>query len=109
MDAQSQITAATVLNVYFIRHKPTGNYIPTMKGARGGSHYEPMPATKRFPRVFFNRQSAISFLGQWLRGKFKEDRTPDWETGEIDGGLDIEPVPTRIKSEMEIICRKIVL
>lgn len=98
---------STTIAVFLIRHTPSGAFIPQVFG-RGGSYYEPAAHTEKPPRIFFSHHAARSFLGQWLRGKHSEDRKPDYE-GNIDGAIEVEPVPTRIRAEMEIIERSIAL
>ena len=52
------------IDLYGIRHKPTGNWIPPRNG-KGGSYDEPKPGT---PRLFLGMRAAQSFLSQWLKG-----------------------------------------
>jgi hypothetical protein len=90
--------------VYFIRHKPTGYYLPepTGFGGRGGSHTEPADPEVTRPRLFRSRRAATNALGQWLRGKHVRWFCVDQFTGEYDEGVDIKPVSSRKAEDMEI-------
>lgn len=86
---------------FFIRHKPTGFYIPNSNGGKGlrdrkSSAVEPMP--QKFARVFQTKHAATSFLNQWVKGihSYKEDYF-----GEID--FKITPVASRKREDMEIV------
>ena len=92
--------------VWFIRHKPTGFYLPLPKGGgRGGSYVEPTDPTIEPPRVFFSERAAISALGMWLLGKFYENRAyashESTSYDDVDRG--VIPVPTRKREEMDIV------
>lgn len=92
--------------LYAIRQKTTGFYIPEPNGrmGRGGSHVEPVDAATSRPRTFVTQLAARNFLSQWLRGKHTISRTKDWETGHWEeDAVEVTPVPTRIKEDMEII------
>lgn len=94
------------MTFWFIRHKPSGHYLPEPAGrlGRGGSHVEPTAFNSQPPRVFTTERSAKSALTAWLRGKFVRSGSRDWETGiwEEDD-LECIPVPSRKREEMEII------
>lgn len=97
------------MKLFFIRHKPTGNYLPEPTGrmGRGGSHVEPTPASEKQPRLFTSKLSASRALGQWLRGKVHHKSGYDsWSNEYYEENL-LEPIPNRIKSEMEIIEKEI--
>lgn len=93
------------LSLFLIRHNPTGFYLPEPAGrmGRGGSHVEPVDAASERPRIFPSKLSATRALAQWLRGKHHRDWHADWETGDVEDGVSIEPVPSRKRDEMEIV------
>lgn len=86
-----------------VRHIPTGKMIPQpYHRQKGGSSYlEPEEPWKHPPRLFRNQASARSFLSIWLKGRVITNNDRE-NTG-------YQPVPSRIKEEMEIIPLKLVL
>ena len=95
-----------MIEVYAVRQKSTGLFIPRLKTGRrrGGSHLE--PTDKREPRIFHNKQAAKAFLGNWLRG-VAITRTSDY-----DGDVFTEVLrrPHRKREDMEIVrleCREV--
>lgn len=66
------------INLYAIRHKPTGGYLPAPqgRGGRGGSHMEPTVFTGNqgkngvIPRVWATEKAAKAALWHWLQGKY---------------------------------------
>lgn len=104
----------SVITFWFVRHKPSGGYLPEPAGrmGRGGSHVEPVvhtedPATT--PRVFTTKRSATNALSSWLRGKVYHSSGYDGWDNEYYEGTDLVPVPSRKKDEMEIISVELVL
>lgn len=97
-----------VLVLWFIRHKPSGGYLPEPAGrmGRGGSHVEP----SRFlpPRVFQTKKSAVNALSMWLKGKFTASRGRDWD-GEYYEDLLVVAVVGRVRADMEIVEKEITL
>lgn len=97
-----------VIDLYAIRHRPTGGWIPARRG-RGGSHDEPTLGV--LPRLFPSIHSATSFLSQWLLGKHVRHVTHGTHSGVVFGSFGdgddeevvIKPVPSRKKEEMEIV------
>lgn len=104
------------MKIFFIRHKPTGHYIPEPEGrnGRGGSHLEPSP-DKDKARIFRSERSAKIFLSSWLKGKYVADRGysdghpgNDWERDYYED-VSIVPVSSRVREDMEIIEKEIIL
>lgn len=104
------------MKLYFIRHIPTGHYLPEPKGrnGRGGSHLEPSP-DKDDARIFRSLLSAKRFLGTWLKGKYVCNRgysdghpDNDWERDYYEE-ISVIPVTSRIREDMEIIEKDIIL
>lgn len=94
------------MNLYFIRHKPTGHYMPEPMGrqGRGGSHTEP-DADKNKARIFRTERSAKMALSMWLKGKFYADRGGyDYDFYE---DITVVPVTERNRDEMEIVKKKV--
>ncbi len=90
-----------MIELWVIRHKPTGGFLPEpkySKRGRGGALYEPSTTDK--PRLFRTERGAKNALTAWLQGKWHWTLT-SWEDGE--GSLDIKPVPSRLREEMEIV------
>jgi hypothetical protein len=106
-------------DVFAIRHKPTGAFMPSRMfragSGRGWTHWDPNDATAggyggfdKNPRVFFTRKSANKALGAWLAGPWEKTRVDegDWVTGYTT--FDGPPVPftpkvPRLSAEMEIV------
>lgn len=90
------------MKVFAVRQKSTGLFIPRLANGqrRGGSHLEPSNA--REPRIFHNRLAARTFLSNWLRGIFENNRSIGLD-GEEDYGLKITKQPHRNKDDMEIV------
>lgn len=103
-----------IIKYYFIRHNPTGYFLPEPTGrmGRGGSHVEPTNPGERMPRLFHSKLSAQRALSSWLRGRVHHrcGYSHDWEGNRDDyEENEIEKVPSRKKEEMEIIEREITL
>ena len=102
------------MKLYFIRHIPTGHFIPRPHGmnGRGGSHLEPRE-NKQDARIFYSERSAKIFLTTWLKGKVHAHRQiidghpgNDW-TPDYKEDLRTYPVASRIREDMEIIEKEI--
>jgi hypothetical protein len=95
------------MQLYAIRHKPTGGFLPPPKNrnGRGGSHVEPEVGC--VPRIFPTERAAKSALGQWLLGKFEHH----WIGDEFGGEeiLTVVPQPHRKREEMEIVPVQLIL
>lgn len=96
------------MKLYFIKHKPTGYYLPEPVGrmGRGGSHTEPDPDSNN-ARIFRTPRAAKNALTAWLRGKVVAHRGmssggPDFYA-EYYEDLELVPVPSRKREEMEIV------
>ena len=90
----------TTMELYLIRHMPSGGYLPapeTMSG-RGGSRMVPTPAEKRPPRLFRSYRAAQSALAMWLKGEFVREHSFDGEDR-----VRVQSRPNRKKDEMEIV------
>lgn len=93
---------STEIQMFAIKHVPTGNYLPMgpRQNGRGGTLREPEPVEWRnLPRFFDSPLSASKALKCWLRGKYgvsHEDYGTEWN------GV-ITPVPSRISEDMEIV------
>ena len=97
-----------MMQMYAIRHNPTGHYLGDPKG-RGGSHMEPEPPTEiRPPRLFHTEHAAKTALGHWLRGKVTVGRHRDYY-GEADEHWHLEPVESRKRAEMSVVPVSLVL
>jgi hypothetical protein len=90
------------MNVFAIRHKPSGLFLPPPFGrsGRGGSHSEP---AEGLPRIFLERRRAEFALRAWLQGKYVRTFIPSNEFGGEEDRVDLEPQPHRKAEEMEIV------
>lgn len=105
------------MNVYALRHKPTGKFMPVRMSrgsARGWSHWEPTDDKDVFdksPRVFFTLKSAQNALVQYCLGVHRRDAGWDnhWEAPEYSDVtfLDAPKVP-RKREDFEIITYELV-
>jgi len=103
------------IEVYVIRHVPSGKYLPARKNRRGFSNDEPEEnGGKLGPRVFVTYSSACKALTAWLMGIHVAKR----DSGRMGRGLfaevdddyeewvEVVPQPHRKRAEMEIVpCR----
>ena len=97
------------INLYAIRHKPTGGYLPAPqgRGGRGGSHMEPMVFTGNqgkygvIPRVWATEKAAKAALWHWLQGKYVAYRYSSYDDFEEE--IDVLPQPHRKEADMEIV------
>lgn len=101
------------MRLFFIRHIPSGKYLPmpTGRNGRGGSHVE--PDIPEHARIFRSQRSAKITLNAWLKGKWIAERgydpgTPD-RGDEYYEDIHIVPQPERNAADMEIIERSITL
>lgn len=105
------------MNLYAIRHRPTGKMMPARmfkQSGAGWSWWEPdenrpgyLPHDQN-PRLFYTKQSAQNALSQWLRGPLAK-RTVSMHTSYSDFGDEesvivtrAEPA-TRVRGDMEIV------
>lgn len=101
------------MKLWFVRHKPTGHYIPEPKGrnGRGGSFLEPS-SNKDDARIFRSELSAKRFIGAWLKGQYHHSSSVGYDyEGNPDYYEDVSivPVPSRIREDMKIIMKEIIL
>ena len=91
------------MKVYAVRQKSTGLFIPRLETGkrRGGSWLE--PSSEREPRFFHNRRAALSFLGNWLQGIFKNEHHEYPLEGYVEAYAVPVKQPHRKKEDMEIV------
>lgn len=93
-------------DVYAIRQKSTGLYIPeTERGRRWGGSYQE-PSSDRPPRLFQNKKNAVNFLSQWLLGHHKKHIKYFGE--DVKESHEIIFQPHRKKDDMEVVRLKLV-
>jgi len=104
------------MDLFFIRQKSTGFYMPMPLGrqGRGGSHMEP-DADSSKARIFRTERAAKIALNTWCKGKFVADRYTDhghpgndWEVDYVEN-ISVVPVPSRSLDDMEVVKRTVVL
>ena len=103
------------MEVYSIRHIPTGRFMPYRMHrsyTRGWSYWGPLQPHEYdgMPRIFFTRRAAINALSMWLHGVWKNDTTCSGEYGE---DISVETVPfapaqPRHRNEMEIVVMELI-
>ena len=105
------------MNVYTIRHKATGKFMPARmsRGSnRGWSHWEPTDDKHVFdksPRMFFSLKSAQNAIVQYCLGVHKREAGWDnhWETPEYsDVTMVFNPPVPRNRDDFEIITYELV-
>lgn len=99
-------------DVFAIRHKPTGKWMPARlnKSPGGWSYWEPTSddeAHDANPRIFYTLRSAQNALTAWLMGEHsrKQGVSVDWEgipDGYDDHIVNAPPIPRR-RDDMEIV------
>lgn len=89
------------IEMFAIRHMPTGHYLPPGRGnnGRGSTYCEPVAVSViSLPRLFHSKGAAERALRAWCKGV--------WE-GERDDGYsyvgNIRPVASRKFADMEIV------
>jgi hypothetical protein len=89
--------------MFAIRHSPTGLYLPRIQ-SRGSTHREPTVQLKD-ARLFHRERDAKGFLTTWLQGKQTQKEGPSsYESFTNDDvWIEVEPVPTRKREDMEIV------
>lgn len=87
------------MNLFAIRHKPSGGFLPWNNriSKRGGTWVD--PSTTLPPRFFYTRRAAVLALRAWLSGKMTY--SVDYDTNAVD--LSILPDPNRKAEDMEIV------
>lgn len=83
---------------FAIRHKPSGNFLPITTR----NHTASEPTADCVPRLFDSKRSATSALSRWLEGIWSISFSTGWD-GEAEVDWEPEPVPTRFKSDMEVV------
>lgn len=91
------------MQVWAIRQKSTGYYLPILKGRAGGSWLEPTPDC--LPRLFTSERNAKLALRAWLEGHWKTVSTmSSYENFDYDDiELTIVPVQGRSAEDMEVV------
>ena len=94
------------INVYAIRHKPTGHYLPGSgrQGAIKPCDVEPADPTEEKPRLWNSSRQAHSALTHWLKGRFRTYHDED--------GPYTVPVPMaapRRREDMEVVPLELIL
>ncbi len=89
---------------YIIRHKESHWVIPGefLKG-KGSSWLELADPELHMPRLFRTRKGAVSFIGQWCRGRMRVKGFSYAENPEGGAYVDVEPVRSRKKEDLEIV------
>ncbi len=92
------------MDVYTIRHKPSGGFLPEIAGTRGYTHTEPV--THLPPRLFVAARDAQVALTWWLKGITSVTR--GWteiafEGREYDESWHLQEMPNRKADDMEIV------
>lgn len=90
-------------NVFAVRQKSTGRYLPAPTGRSGGSYAEPTALLP--PRIFKNHHSAACYMRAWLQGHFKMVSFPSSHESfyHDDVELQVTPVEGRSADDMEVV------
>ena len=100
------------MDVFAIKHKPTGKWMPTRlnKIYGGWSYWEPTSQDRAHDenrRLFFTRRSAQNALTAWLMGEHRRESgtTYDWEgiRDDYDHHIIEKPKVPRLREDMEIV------
>ena len=86
------------MQVFAIKHKPTGGFLPETGG--GYTHSE--PCTYLIPRLFTTKKGACCALTWWLKGWTSVAHTRDY-FGEYDETWQTEHILERKAADMEVI------
>lgn len=106
------------MNVYALRHKPTGKFMPARMSrgsARGWSHWEPTDDKHVFdksPRLFFTMKAAHNAMVQYCLGVHRRHHEPATNFWDDPGGEDFVeiqlPLIPRSRDDFEIITYELV-
>ena len=97
------------MQIFAIRHKPTGKFIPSKMsrngGSRGWSHWSPgiRDGFGDAPRIFDSEIKAKRALSAWLRGEYEVN---DYDYGHYRNTLK-QPKGQRNVEDMEIVVAEI--
>lgn len=91
-----------VMELFAIRHIPSGLFLPHRHQKKGYTHDDPKEG---MPRLFTRRSSATAALRCWLQGEWSDKGTVDSYTGEWDysGPEPTKKRPDRKANEMEVV------
>lgn len=93
------------MNVYAVKHIPTGLFMPQRNQARGSSNWTPgLPDSDHettHMRIFPTMQAARCAMHSWLRGRVQVSRGGYGEDYEED--MKIIKDPTRRKQDVEVM------
>lgn len=102
-----------VFEVFAIRHKPTGRFMPIRMfrtSSRGFSYWEPTETRPgylpydRNPRLFYSRQSAINAITMWSMGQWENAPTACGPFDEPERELaPMQPDVDRRRDDLEIV------
>lgn len=92
------------MQLFAIRHKPTGFFLPQHKGRAGGSWIEPTESA--LPKLFHEERHAKGFLTTWLRGGVTAREYQTFE-GNYDVDIVETPQPHRRREDMEIVALRL--
>lgn len=88
------------IEMFAIRHIPTGFYLRTLGAGRGMTLREPEEVNARqLPRMFVEYKTASRALQAWLRGKYLPEHDDDYGRS----WSKIQKVLTRKAEDMEIV------
>lgn len=93
------------MKYYAIKHKPTGLFMPQMRG--GFSYWEPK-GKQLPPRLFATHRDAANALTCWVNGRYSrllatESEGPWGPTYEVVNGTVPEPDITRKRDDLQIV------
>jgi hypothetical protein len=99
------------MDVYAIRHKPSGEFMPVRmsRTSRGGWSYWREPGNTPYdatPRLFPTKQGAINALSSWMQGRWVHEYTGGSFECPDDGYYETvpeEPKSPRVREGMEIV------
>lgn len=93
------------MKYYAIKHKPTGLFMPQMRG--GFSYWEPKGEPQP-PRLFATRRAAANALTCWANGRYAKRfvTTQDsWDEPyyQSEAGTEAEPDITRRRDDLQVV------
>lgn len=92
----------SIRELWVIRHKPSGGYLPGLPSGLRAGYTATEPTTTQIPRLFVDKGAARRALTWWLKGVTSVNREKDY-WGEYDETWHEHPMPERKLEDMEVV------
>ncbi len=87
------------INVFVVRHTPSGKFLPPARVFKSATRQEPSDQ----PRIFYKERDAKVAASWWARGIASANHTSEWERSDREApDIQSEPVAGRRLGDLEI-------